>query len=95
MLVALALAITVPSSPGFIGVFQLVGQQALVVPFANRYDLGTALAITVVVHATYYVITTLLGLGGLWYLGQPLTGLARSATPRQPSTGHASVEESS
>ena len=36
---------TVPSSPGFIGVFQLVGQQALVAPFPERYTPSAALSI--------------------------------------------------
>ncbi len=38
MVIALWLAISLPSSPGFIGVFQFAGQQALVLPFGGKYD---------------------------------------------------------
>ncbi len=69
IVVALALAITVPSSPGFIGVFQYVGQQALVLPFHGKYDPSSALAITLTSHLVYYLITTGLGVVGLWKIG--------------------------
>ena len=62
MVVALAFAVAVPSSPGFIGIFQLVGQQALVLPFGAKYDVSTALAITITAHLTYYLLTTGLGM---------------------------------
>jgi uncharacterized membrane protein YbhN (UPF0104 family) len=70
MLVALSFAVAVPSSPGFIGIFQLVGQQALVLPFGAKYDASTALAITITAHLTYYLLTTGLGMLGLWQLGE-------------------------
>ena len=60
MVVALSFAVAVPSSPGFIGIFQLVGQQALVLPFGAKYDESQALAITVTAHLTYYLLTTAL-----------------------------------
>ena len=44
-LTATALGVALPSSPGFIGVFQLVGQQALVTPFPDRYTPASALLI--------------------------------------------------
>lgn len=77
MAVALSLAVAVPSSPGFIGIFQLVGQQALVLPFGNKYDAGSALAIALTAYLTYYLVTTILGLGGLWHFGQSFSGLTR------------------
>jgi len=77
MVVSLSLAITVPSSPGFIGVFQYVGQQALVLPFGAKYDAGTALAATLTAHLVYYLITTALGIVGLWRFGESLSGLGR------------------
>lgn len=68
IIVALAVAVSVPSSPGFIGVYQLAGQQALVLPFAGKYDDASALAITLALHLMYYIPTTLLGIAGLWRL---------------------------
>lgn len=73
LVVALALAITVPSSPGFIGVYQLAGQQALVLPFAAKYDVISALAVTLVSHVVYYLLTSSLGAIGLWQLGGSLS----------------------
>jgi uncharacterized protein (TIRG00374 family) len=85
MIVALSLAVAVPASPGFIGVFQLVGQQALVLPFGGKYDLTTALAITLTAHLTYYLLTTALGVVGLIRLGESFGHLGqlvrRQASP--------------
>ena len=80
MIVALSLALTVPSSPGFIGVFQLVGQQALVLPFGTKYDAGSALAITLTAHLAYYLITSALGVIGLWRFGESFANLGRIIT---------------
>ena len=80
MMVALAFAVAVPSSPGFIGIFQLVGQQALVLPFGAKYDASTALAITITAHLTYYLLTTGLGIVGLWQLGESFGHLGRTLT---------------
>ncbi|MGH7380692.1 MAG: lysylphosphatidylglycerol synthase transmembrane domain-containing protein [Candidatus Methylomirabilales bacterium] len=85
MMVALAFAVAVPSSPGFVGVFQLIGQQALVLPFGAKYDAATALAITLTAHLTYYVLTTTLGIVGLWRLGESLMNLGRVIAVRQPA----------
>lgn len=81
MVVALSLAVTVPSSPGFIGVFQLVGQQALVLPFGGKYDSAIALAITLMAHIVYYFITTVLGILGLWRLGESFVHLWQAIRP--------------
>jgi glycosyltransferase 2 family protein len=75
MVVALSFAVAVPSSPGFVGVFQLVGQQALMLPFGAKYDATSALAITLTAHLTYYIPTTLLGVVGLWRLGESVMTL--------------------
>jgi uncharacterized protein (TIRG00374 family) len=92
MVVALALAIAVPSSPGFIGVYQLAGQQALSLPFGGRYDPSTALAVTLVSHLAYYLLTSSLGAIGLAKMGATfaelgrtlLRGGIRSKPPRGP-----------
>jgi hypothetical protein len=84
MVVSLSLAISVPSSPGFIGVFQYVGQQALVLPFGAKYDAGTALAATLTAHLVYYLITTALGIVGLWRFGESLSGLGRRIGRKPP-----------
>ena len=80
LVVALAFAVAVPSSPGFIGIFQLAGQQALVLPFGAKYDASQALAITVTAHLTYYLLTTGLGMLGLWQLGESFGHLGRALT---------------
>lgn len=77
MVVALSFAVTVPSSPGFVGIFQFVGQQALVLPFGEKYEPANALAITMTAHLIYYVLTTLLGIIGLWQLGESFGNLGR------------------
>lgn len=77
MVVALSFAVSVPSSPGFVGIFQLVGQQALVLPFGAKYEATNALAITLTAHLIYYLLTTLLGIIGLWRLGESFANLGR------------------
>ncbi len=85
MMVALSFAVAVPSSPGFVGVFQLVGQQALVLPFGAKYDVANALAIALTVHLTYYVLSTTLGVIGLWRLGESFMNLGRVIAAGQPA----------
>ncbi|MCL5958011.1 MAG: flippase-like domain-containing protein [Chloroflexi bacterium] len=80
MVVALSLSVTVPSSPGFVGIFQLVGQQALVLPFGGKYDAASALAIALTAHVIYYLLTTALGVIGLWKMGRSFTNLRRVIT---------------
>lgn len=92
MVVTLSLAMSVPSTPGFIGVFQLVGQQALVLPFGAKYDMATALAITLLIHLVYYLITTVLGIIGLWKLGDSFMNLGRAITVWQAARGKKSDE---
>jgi len=86
MVVALAFAVTVPSSPGFLGVFQLVGQQALVLPFGAKYEATTAMAITMTAYLIYYLLTTILGIIGLWQLGQSFAKVGRMLSRTKP--GH-------
>lgn len=82
-LTAISVGISLPSSPGFIGVFQLVGQQALVTPFPDRFNPASALAVVVLFHAVYYVTTTALGAVGLARLGLSLRSVrvAEDAPP--------------
>jgi glycosyltransferase 2 family protein len=77
MMVTLSFAVAVPSSPGFVGIFQFAGQQALMLPFGAKYDATTAFAITLTAHIVYYVPTTGLGLIGLWRLGESFFNLGR------------------
>ena len=83
VVVAASLAVAVPSSPGFIGVFQLVGQQALVIPFGDKYTPTNALGITLVAHLVYYLLTTLLGIIGLWQFGESFARLGRALRANQ------------
>ena len=59
--IMLTLAISVPSSPGFIGVFQFVGQQALVIPFAATFNPANALSITIALHLCLVITCTVIG----------------------------------
>jgi uncharacterized membrane protein YbhN (UPF0104 family) len=81
---AISLGVALPSSPGFIGVFQLVGQQALVTPFPLRYTAASALMIALLNHAIYYLVTSGLGALGLARLGLSLRAVrvADDVTPR-------------
>lgn len=90
MLVALAFAVSVPSSPGFVGIYQLVGQQALVLPFAAKYDATSALAITLTAHLTYYLTTTGAGVIGMWRLGESFASLERLIARRRSAPKEAS-----
>ena len=89
MMVALSLAVAIPSSPGFIGVFQFIGQQALVIPFGIKYTDSIALAITISSHLVYYFLTTLLGIFGLMILGLSISSLNKIIIHKQinPSSG--------
>lgn len=80
---ALAIGVSLPSSPGFVGVFQYVGQQALAQPFPDRYSLSSALAITLLAHLTYYLPTTALGALAIARLGLSVASLTRP--PAQPA----------
>ena len=86
MTVAVSLAIALPAAPGFIGIFQWVGQQALVVPFPHLYTPGIALGIAIVTHLTSYLLSTGLGLIGLWYFGQSFSGVGRLVKKPQPTS---------
>jgi len=90
-LTAIALGVALPSSPGFIGVFQLIGQQALVTPFPDRYTAASALMIALLNHAVYYVTSSALGALGLARLGLSLRvvrtdGDAQGVPPPQTIT---------
>jgi hypothetical protein len=85
LIAALALAITIPSGPGFIGVFQWVGQQALVLPFGTKYDAANALAIIMTVYLIYYLFTTALGIVGLWQFGQSFVKLGQALSNKPPA----------
>ena len=78
MVTALSLAIAVPAGPGFIGVYQWVGQQSLVIPFPNLYTASSALGVAITAHLAYYIFTTVLGVIGLWYFGQSFMSLRRT-----------------
>jgi uncharacterized membrane protein YbhN (UPF0104 family) len=71
-LTAVALGVALPSSPGFIGVFHFIGQQALEAPFPHRYTAASAFIIALFNHAAYYVPSSLLGMLGLARLGLSL-----------------------
>ncbi len=87
MVVSLSFAVSVPSSPGFVGVFQLAGQQALAVPFPEKYSLGLAFACTMAAYLVYYLTTSALGAYGLGRLGLSFTALSkRISSPENPQS---------
>jgi len=65
LIVPLTFSMTVPSSPGYLGVFELVGQQALVVPFGARYTPSLAFTITLFIHTIFLAVTSIFGAVGL------------------------------
>jgi uncharacterized membrane protein YbhN (UPF0104 family) len=77
-LTAIAIGISLPSSPGFIGVLQLVGQQALVTPFPERFTPVSALTVTLIFHAASYVTPLVLGAIGLARLGLSIRSVRAS-----------------
>jgi uncharacterized membrane protein YbhN (UPF0104 family) len=93
-LTAVALGVALPSSPGFIGVFHFIGQQALEAPFPHRYTAASAFIIALLNHAAYYVPSSLLGMLGLARLGLSLRsvrGAADEPTPALKSVSGAPV----
>ena len=86
MVVSLSFAVSVPSSPGFVGVYQLAGQQALAAPFPAKYSLGLAFACTMVAYLVYYLTTSALGAFGLSRMGLSFTALTRRISSSQDPT---------
>lgn len=91
VVVALSLSISIPSSPGFLGVFQYVGLQALVLPFGDKYDSATALAAIMVSYLVYYVGTSLIGVismqkfsGSLASISRRITAIRENLGPSEP-----------
>ncbi|MBL8095862.1 MAG: flippase-like domain-containing protein [Anaerolineales bacterium] len=82
MIVTLAFAITVPSSPGFFGVYQAAGQFALATAFGAKYDAATALACAMACWVGYYAATTTIGAIGVTQIGASFAELGRKILPR-------------
>lgn len=77
VVIALSLSISIPSSPGFLGVFQYVGLQALVLPFGDKYDPATALAAIMVAYLVYYLVTSLIGIISLQGFSSSLSSIQK------------------
>lgn len=82
MIVTLAFAISVPSSPGFLGVYQAAGQFALATAFAAKYDEPLALACTMACWVCYYATTTAIGAIGVTQVGASFGELSRKLLAR-------------
>ena len=63
LLAALGLSSAVPSTPGYIGVYQFVAVSVLV-PFG--FSQADSLAYIIIIQISGYILVTLLGLAGLW-----------------------------
>jgi hypothetical protein len=57
-----ALGMTIPASPGYIGVFEFLGRETMVL-FGMQAE--AALSYVLVAHAIVYVVYSLLGLAGM------------------------------
>jgi glycosyltransferase 2 family protein len=79
---AISLGAAVPSSPGGIGVYELLGQQALLTLAPARYSPSSALGIALVAHAIAYLATAVLGAIALARLGTSLGSLRAQTAPR-------------
>lgn len=77
MVATISLAIAIPAAPGFIGVYQWAGQQALILPFPQLYTASSALSIAIISHLGGYLLGNILGVIGLWYFGQSFSGLGQ------------------
>lgn len=75
-----SLGVSVPSSPGSVGVFELIGQQGLLFVSPERYTPASALAAVVLAHMVFYVIVGVTGAIGLIYFGN---GLRLGAPPER------------
>ncbi len=85
MIVTLSFAVSVPSTPGFFGVYQFVGQQALAIGFPAVYDLTVALAGATIVHLLYFGTTTTLGFISLIRSGSSFGELWKRVSERKPA----------
>lgn len=80
VVVVISLAISLPSSPGFIGVFHLAGQQALVQPFGDAYTNAQAFGVILVAYITVYIVNSILGGLGLLHFGKRFFALSRQVS---------------
>jgi uncharacterized protein (TIRG00374 family) len=80
----LAFAISAPSAPGFVGVFESAIKATLLL-----YGIDSQVAVTyaLVYHATTFVPITLLGAWSLMTTGLGLKNLQREAAPEKPLAG--------
>jgi uncharacterized protein (TIRG00374 family) len=77
MLVVVCFAVSLPSSPGFLGVFHYAGMQALVLPFGSKYGNEIAFSIVMTIFLFNYIFTTLQGLIALGYFGESMKSYRR------------------
>lgn len=78
LIVPLTFSMTVPSSPGYVGVFELVGQQALVLPFGEKYPLSLAFNISLFIHTVFLVVTSAFGALGLMTMNLSLNQIRKT-----------------
>ena len=71
------LGIAIPSSPGFVGTYQWLTVEALGLAGVDR---SVALAVSVILHAVWFIPTTIVGLALLPRLGLSLRSLMRPGT---------------
>lgn len=84
LLAALGLASALPSTPGFVGIYQFVAVTVLV-PFG--YSQSEALAYILVSQVVYYAILTGLGVIGIWRLGTAKLSIPVESVNSVPLSG--------
>ena len=77
----ISLGSVVPSTPGSIGVYEFIGQQALLTSVPGRYTPASALTVALLTHAQFYLLTIVLGAVALVRLGVSLGGVRRAPVP--------------
>jgi hypothetical protein len=82
LLVFVNLGIMIPSAPGYIGTFQFFARLAL---SAFAVPAERAVGLSVLAHATQYVLVTGIGLVILWREHLSLTRLAGAPAPAEPA----------
>ena len=84
LLAALGLASALPSTPGFVGIYQFVAVTVLV-PFG--YSQSEALAYILVSQVVYYAVLTGLGVIGIWRLGTAKLSIPVESVNSVPLSG--------
>jgi|Deesub1362A_J573_1020465.scaffolds.fasta_scaffold11859_2 hypothetical protein len=79
LVASLSVSMTIPSSPGYLGVYQFIGRHALQIPFGAKYGAAESVAIVLVTYAIFYIVPSIIAVIGLSKMKLSLAGLRREA----------------